>query len=201
MHGSLLPKYRGRAPVNWAIIKGESETGATLHAMNIKPDNGPVVDQFAVPILINDSALDVFHKVTLAAEICLHRALPGLLSGDYPQKPQNLALGAYFGGRKAEDGRIDTGMTALQMHNLIRAVTRPYPGAFIDTRFGRLVIWKTRLATPPAGIQRGITRMPDRRVYLIAPAGGCLQLLDFELAGVANALPASVTMFDPFGNT
>jgi len=199
MHGSLLPKYRGRVPVNWAIIHGETETGATLHVMNAKPDNGPVVEQFAVPILINDDALDVFRKVTVAAEICLHRALPGLLSGDYPQRPQNLALGAYFGGRKSEDGRIAASLTALQMHNLIRAVSRPYPGAYIDTAAGRLLIWKTRLANARAGDSPGIIRAPDQRFYLTAPAGGCLQLLDFELNGMANALPESGNTFNPFG--
>src|SRR5438105_6760059 len=81
MHGSLLPKYRGRAPVNWAVIKGETETGASLHYMSAKPDAGALVDQQAVPILPDDSAVDVFHKVTWAAEVVLHRALPGLIAG------------------------------------------------------------------------------------------------------------------------
>jgi methionyl-tRNA formyltransferase len=201
MHGSLLPQYRGRAPVNWAIIHGETETGATLHVMNVKPDNGAVIDQLAVPILIDDTAIDVFRKVTVAAEICLHRALPGLLSGRYPLKPQNLALGGYFGGRNADDGRIQPGLTALQIHNLVRAVSHPYPGAFIDTPVGRLVIWKTGLAdTPPAARGSGIYRLQDQQHYLIAPAGGCLRLLDFEIDGQANTLPAAADWFDPFGS-
>lgn len=200
MHGSLLPKYRGRVPVNWAIIHGETETGATLHVMNARPDNGPVVDQCAVPILINDTAADVFTKVAVAAEICLVRALPGLLSGDFPRHAQNLALGAYFGGRKAEDGRIDPAMTATQVHNLVRAVTRPYPGAFIDTAAGRLVIWKTRCAdASSAGHGTGLYRGSDQRHYLAVPAGGCLQVLDFELDGRPNALPGSGDSFNPFG--
>ena len=201
MHGSLLPKYRGRAPVNWAIIHGETETGATLHLMNAKPDNGAVVDQVAVPILINDTAIDVFRKVTDAAENCLQRALPGLLSGHYPLKPQNLALGSYFGGRSADDGRIQPGLTALQIHNLVRAVSHPYPGAFIDTPVGRLVIWRTNLAdTPPAARGPGIYRLHDQQHYLIAPAGGCLRVLDFEIDGQANTLPAATDSFNPFGN-
>jgi methionyl-tRNA formyltransferase len=201
MHGSLLPKYRGRAPVNWAIIHGETETGATLHVMDAKPDNGAVVDQFAVPILINDTAIDVFRKVTVAAEICLQRALPGVLSGQYPLKPQNLALGAYFGGRNADDGRIQPGLTAPQIHNLVRAVSHPYPGAFIDTPVGRLVIWKTGLAdTPPTTRGPGIYRLQHQQHYLIAPAGGCLRLLDFEIDGQANTLPAAAESFNPFGS-
>ena len=199
MHGSLLPKYRGRVPINWAIIHGETETGATLHVMNSKPDNGAVLDQMAVPILIHDTALDVFRKVTVAAELCLHRTMPGLLSGRYPRTPQNLALGSYFSGRNADDGRIDPGSTALQMHNLVRAVTRPYPGAFFDTPAGRLIIWKTRLLdTAPAGRGPGIHRLqPDQHV-LCAPAGGCLRLIDFELNGQPNTLPGAADSFNPF---
>ena len=107
MHGSLLPKYRGRVPVNWAVINGETETGATLHYMTEKPDAGDIVDQQAVPILPDDTAHDVFGKVTDAAAIVLDRSLPALIAGTAPRKQQNLAAGSYFGGRKPEDGRID----------------------------------------------------------------------------------------------
>jgi methionyl-tRNA formyltransferase len=168
--------------------------------MNLKPDNGAVIDQFAVPILIDDTAIDVFRKVTVAAEICLLRALPGLLSGRYPLKSQNLALGAYFGGRTADDGRIQPDLTALQIHNLVRAVSHPYPGAFIDTSAGRLVIWKTSLADPPPTARSpGIYRLQHQQHYLIAPAGGCLRVLDFEIEDEANALPGAADSFDPFG--
>jgi methionyl-tRNA formyltransferase len=129
MHGSLLPKYRGRVPVNWAIICGETETGATLHYMTEKPDNGAIVAQQAVPILPNDTALQVFLKVTVAAEMALNTCLPDLLSGKAQAVQQDLSKGAYFGGRKAEDGIIDWSKSAQAIHNLVRAVAPPYPGA------------------------------------------------------------------------
>ena len=129
MHGSLLPKYRGRVPVNWAIIHGETETGATLHYMTEKPDNGDIVAQQAVPILPNDTALDVFGKVTVAAEIALNKCLPDLIAGRAEPMRQDLSKGAYFGGRKPEDGIIDWSQSALTIHNLVRAVAPPYPGA------------------------------------------------------------------------
>ncbi len=129
VHGSLLPKYRGRVPVNWAIIHGEKETGATLHEMVAKPDAGRIVDQQAVPILENDTALQVFTKVTVAAEMVLHRALPRLIDGTAIFTPQDLARGSYFGGRKPEDGVIDWQESAENIHNLVRAVAPPYPGA------------------------------------------------------------------------
>ena len=94
MHGSLLPKYRGRAPVNWAVLHGERETGATLHYMAAKPDAGDIVAQTAVPILPDDTAREVFDKVTVAAEMTLDRVLPALVAGTAPRMPLDLAAGS-----------------------------------------------------------------------------------------------------------
>lgn len=141
MHGSLLPKYRGRAPVNWAILKGERETGATLHEMTAKPDAGRIVDQQAVPIGPDELAIEVFRRVTAAAEQVLGRSIGKLLSGNAQMVPQDLARGSYFGGRRPEDGRIDWSRSALEIHNLVRAVAPPYPGAFS----GRMKIHRTAL--------------------------------------------------------
>lgn len=132
MHGSLLPKYRGRVPINWAVLHGETETGATLHVMAEKPDAGDIVAQQAVPIGPDDTAGDVFAHVTTAAANTLKGVLPQLLKGNVPRRPNNLAEGSYFGGRRPEDGRIHWEQTAAQVYNLIRAVAPPYPGAFTD---------------------------------------------------------------------
>ncbi len=132
MHGSLLPKHRGRAPVNWAVLLGDTETGATLHEMAAKPDAGRIVDQQAVPIGPDDTAVEVFARVTDAAEAVLRRSLPRLLDGSARPRAQDLALGSYHGGRRPEDGRIDWTKSALEIHNLVRAVAPPYPGAFWD---------------------------------------------------------------------
>ncbi len=130
MHGSLLPKFRGRVPVNWAIIHGERQTGASLHYMELKPDAGNLVDQQAVPILPDDTAGQVFAKVTVAAEQVLDRTLPALLLGQAPRAPLDLKAGSYYGRRRPEDGRIDWTKPAWSVHNLIRAVAPPYPGAY-----------------------------------------------------------------------
>ncbi len=129
LHGSLLPHYRGRAPVNWAVLKGERHTGATLHYMTAKPDAGDIVAQQAVPILPDDGAREVFDKVTVAAEIVLDAALPALLAGTAARRPNDLAGGSYFGARTPEDGRIDWRERARAIHDLVRAVAPPYPGA------------------------------------------------------------------------
>lgn len=143
MHGSLLPRYRGRAPVNWAVLHGERETGATLHEMVEKPDAGRIVDQQSVPILPNDTAREVFDKVTVAAETVLDRSLPALLAGNARLTPQDLAAGSYFGGRRPADGRIDWTRTAREIHNLVRAVAPPYPGAFCSLNGMELRVLRT----------------------------------------------------------
>ncbi len=157
MHGSLLPKYRGRVPTNWAVLNGETETGATLHEMAAKPDAGAIVGQTAVPILPDDTAAQVFDKVTVAAEQTLWRVLPALLAGEAPHLPNDLAQGSYFGGRKPEDGRIDWSKPAADVYNLIRAVAPPYPGAFTELHGTRFVVARARLAAPgsPAALAAG----------------------------------------------
>lgn len=146
MHGSLLPKYRGRVPVNWAVLHGETETGASLHQMVEKPDAGGIVAQTVVPILPDDTAYEVFGKLTVAAEQTLWRALPDLINGNAVMQPNDLSKGSYFGGRKPEDGRIDWSANAQQVYNLHRAVAPPYPGAFTDLSDKRVVLEKARLS-------------------------------------------------------
>lgn len=146
MHGSFLPFYRGRAPVNWAILNGEPHTGATLHAMVAKADAGDIMDQEMVPIGPDDTALEVQTKVTEAAVKVLSRQIDALLTGKAPRKPQNLSLGRTYGRRTPEDGRLDWSHPAPSLHNLVRAVTHPFPGAFGIIRGVKTFVWKTRLS-------------------------------------------------------
>jgi methionyl-tRNA formyltransferase len=184
MHGSLLPKYRGRVPINWAIIRGERETGATLHAMVDKPDAGRIVDQQSVPILLDDTALEVFNKVTVAAEIVLDRSLPALVAGTARLRPQDLSQGSYFGARRPEDGRIDWSQAARNVHNLVRAVAPPYPGAFSDIAGVRVRILRTRVEplrqarTGGPGLYR-----EDDRWFADCDDGQVLRLLEFDATG------------------
>lgn len=145
LHGSLLPKYRGRVPVNWAVLHGETETGATLHEMTVKPDAGAIIGQTSVPILPDDTAFEVFGKLTVAAEQTLWKALPAMIAGTAPHLENKLADGSYFGGRKPEDGRIDWRKSAQEVYNLHRAVAPPYPGAFTELKGQRIIIQKARL--------------------------------------------------------
>ena len=155
MHGSLLPRYRGRAPVHWAILKGESVTGASLHYMLEKPDAGALVDQQSVPILENDTALDVSLKVADAAEQVLRRSLPALVAGNAAATPLDLERGSYFGRRRPEDGRIDWRCTARAVHDLVRAVAPPFPGAFTEVNGCRLAVLETRVDARPVKYPAG----------------------------------------------
>jgi methionyl-tRNA formyltransferase len=184
MHGSLLPKYRGRVPVNWAIIHGESETGVTLHAMTEKPDNGAIVIQKSVPIGIDDTAQDVFDRLTQAAGEALASVLPSLIAGSAPHFAQDLGRGSYFGGRKPEDGRIDFTWPALRIHNFVRALTRPYPGAFAEVDGHRLVLWRTRLTHTRGAASAAATLHSQGSSLLLACAdGAALLVLDLEVDG------------------
>lgn len=192
MHGSLLPHYRGRAPVNWAVIHGERQTGATLHRMNEKPDNGAVVDQCAVPILGDDTAREVFGKVVVAAEIVLARSLPRLLDGSAVQTPQDLSQGRYFGGRRPEDGRIPNAAGAGQIHNLVRALAPPYPGAFVVLRGQRVIVERTQHAPAPAATTaRGLRLVSSGgALWLLAADGGALRILAAHFDGEAAPVDA-----------
>jgi methionyl-tRNA formyltransferase len=177
MHGSLLPKYRGRAPVNWAILRGEHETGATLHYMVERADAGDIVDSQAVPILLDDDARQVFTKVSVAAETVLARSLPALIAGTAPRRPQAILAGQYFGRRRPEDGCIDWSRPALEIHNLVRAVAPPFPGAFGNVGGERWEIHRTRLAEGISAPRGASLFGSGGRCYLSCGDGAALRLL------------------------
>jgi methionyl-tRNA formyltransferase len=141
LHGSLLPQYRGRCPVNWVLIHGESETGVTLHYMEAKPDQGDIVGFKRVPITFEDTAPTLFAKMTVAAQELMREAYPLLRAGTAPRLTQDNARASYYGGRSPADGRIDWRNSAYQTYNLVRAVTHPYPGAFTSFRGRKLFVW------------------------------------------------------------
>ncbi|OTA15824.1 bifunctional UDP-glucuronic acid decarboxylase/UDP-4-amino-4-deoxy-L-arabinose formyltransferase [Xenorhabdus vietnamensis] len=144
LHGSLLPKYRGRAPVNWAVLNGETETGVTLHKMLEKPDAGDIIAQQAVQIGENDTSLVVHGKIREAAAELLNDILPQIKSGHYLSIPQDESQATYFGRRTAEDGEIVWNKSAKEINNLVRAVTEPYPGAFTFLGERKITIWRSQ---------------------------------------------------------
>jgi methionyl-tRNA formyltransferase len=180
LHGSLLPKYRGRVPVNWAVLNGETETGATLHHMVKRADAGDIVDQQAVSIGPRATAQDVFIKVTAAARQVLERSLDAIKQGRAPRRRQDEAQATYYGGRKPENGRIDWRADARQLFNLIRAVTHPYPGAFTDVEDRRFYIWWAEPRPDGTGRPGQVVSITPLRV---AAGKGSLEIVKWQWHG------------------
>ena len=184
IHGSLLPRYRGRAPVNWAVLRGEKATGATLHVMTEEPDAGDIVDQEEVPIGPDDSAIEVQKRVTAAAVKILERRLAELKTGTAPRRPQKESDATTFGRRGPQDGAIEWNRPAEEVRNLVRAVTHPYPGAFTDIFGGRTFLWKTRL--PHLGAHDnfpGQIRMERGRLYVACEDDRYVEILRIQREG------------------
>ncbi|MDA8421474.1 MAG: formyltransferase [Pseudomonadota bacterium] len=177
MHGSLLPRYRGRVPVNWAVLNGETHTGATLHVMVKRPDAGDIVDQEEVLIGPADTALQVFGRVTAAARQVLVRQIDAIEAGRPPRRVQDEAMASYFGGRRPEDGRIDWTQPAQRIYNLIRAVTHPYPGAFTELDGRRLYLWRAVPRLEGTGIPGEVL---STEPLIVATGSGCLDVITLQ---------------------
>jgi methionyl-tRNA formyltransferase len=181
LHGSLLPAYRGRVPVNWVLVNGEKQTGVTLHCMIEKPDAGDIVGQKAIAIDFDDTARTLYDKLCIAARELLGDVLPLIRERRAPRISQNLARGSYFGRRRPEDGRIDWNWPAVRIYNLVRAVTDPYPGAFAFLPGGeKIMIWWALPETEGCCDRfPGRISIEDRHIYITAGKGR-LQLVDIE---------------------
>jgi len=185
LHGSLLPRYRGRAPVNWAVLNGESETGVSLHRMVLKADAGALIDQQSVPILPNDTAFMVHKKVCAAADIVLMRALPQLCDGSAHETPLDLAQGSYFGRRTPEQGRIDWSQPASTIHNLIRAVAPPYPGAFFYVGSQQFIVTGSFFCDEPARGKAPRMYVEQNRIWADCTDGKRIAVLQLQVDGVS----------------
>jgi methionyl-tRNA formyltransferase len=146
LHGALLPRYRGRAPVNWVLVNGERETGVTLHHMVRRADAGDIVGQRRIAISDEDDAFSLLQRMIPEAVELIRRFHPLIAAGCAPCYPQDLSKGNYVGRRRPQDGLIDWRWPARRIFNLVRAVTHPYPGAFCHARGRKLFIWRARIA-------------------------------------------------------
>ncbi|WP_017905877.1 bifunctional UDP-4-amino-4-deoxy-L-arabinose formyltransferase/UDP-glucuronic acid oxidase ArnA [Pseudomonas asplenii] len=141
LHGSLLPRYRGRAPANWVLVNGETETGVTLHRMVKRADAGAILAQNRVAIERSDTALSLHAKLRDSAASLLRDALPQLAQGKLSETAQDESKASYFGRRTAADGKLVWAKPAEELFNLVRAVTKPYPGAFCAVGEHKLIVW------------------------------------------------------------
>ncbi|HGL6358482.1 TPA: bifunctional UDP-4-amino-4-deoxy-L-arabinose formyltransferase/UDP-glucuronic acid oxidase ArnA [Citrobacter amalonaticus] len=175
LHGSLLPKYRGRAPLNWVLVNGESETGVTLHRMVNRADAGAMIGQQRVAISPDDTALTLHHKLCQTARQVLEQALPAIKRRETRDVLQNESDATYFGRRTPEDSFLTWNRPATTLHNMVRAVAAPWPGAFSYSGTQKFTIWSSRVHSQPQTAQPGtvISVAP----LLIACSEGALEVM------------------------
>lgn len=150
LHGSLLPAYRGRAPLNWVLVNGERVTGVTLHHMTLEADAGDIVAQEPLPIAPDDTAATLYERMVKQGVDLLVQWYPAVLAGTAPRRAQDHARATVVGRRRPEDGRVKWTWPAGRIVNMIRAVTHPYPGAFVGDGEARLVLWEGAADAAPA---------------------------------------------------
>ncbi|MHB2139057.1 bifunctional UDP-4-amino-4-deoxy-L-arabinose formyltransferase/UDP-glucuronic acid oxidase ArnA [Pseudomonas monsensis] len=155
LHGSLLPRYRGRAPANWVLVNGETETGVTLHRMVQRADAGAIVAQQRVAIERSDTGLTLHGKLRTAASNLLRDTLPNMLQGRITETPQDESKATVFGRRTPADGKLIWAKPAEELFNLVRAVTRPYPGAFCAVGEHKLIVWSAEVVKGNEGQASG----------------------------------------------
>ncbi|ORM74142.1 bifunctional UDP-glucuronic acid oxidase/UDP-4-amino-4-deoxy-L-arabinose formyltransferase [Pantoea wallisii] len=175
LHGSLLPKYRGRAPLNWVLVNGETETGVTLHRMVKRADAGDIVAQQRVAIDEQDNALTLHRKLVACASQLLEGALPAMKRGDIAATAQNHSEATVVGRRTPEDGRINWTLPAQAVNNLVRAVTDPWPGAFAFAGTVKFTVWKARVHNDVAAAKPGTVLSVEP--FLIACGTGALEVV------------------------
>jgi UDP-4-amino-4-deoxy-L-arabinose formyltransferase/UDP-glucuronic acid dehydrogenase (UDP-4-keto-hexauronic acid decarboxylating) len=164
LHGSLLPAYRGRAPINWQLVHGERRSGLTLHEMVVRADAGRIISQTAVEVDPDQDAYGLTQQLLAAAPAFLGQALTLIFTGRARPRVQDLGRGAAFPGRRPEDGRIDWRLGARQIHNLVRAVAPPWPGAFTYHGAERLLVNATRVAREDGTLAPPGTVLGDRTI-------------------------------------
>lgn len=182
LHGGLLPQYRGGHVMNWAIANGEHETGATLAYLDEGIDTGPVIAERRFPIEAHDNAGTVRDKLKLAGAALLHEWWPAIERGTAPRVPQDESSARYYRMRTADDGLIDWSMSNRRIHNLVRALTAPWPGAFATVDGKRLVIRRTEPAGTSSADPGTIVSIIDGDVR-VATGDGDLRILDAEPHG------------------
>lgn len=175
LHGSLLPQYRGRAPLNWVLVNGEKETGVTLHRMVKRADAGNIVAQQKVQITDTDVAMTLHRKLCAAAQSLLRDALPQIANGSIAEIVQDESQATTVRGRTPEDGRLNWEQSAESLHNLVRAVSDPWPGAFGFVGTNKFIVWKSRVRHDVAAAKPGTVMSVSPLV--VACGNGALEII------------------------
>lgn len=162
-HPTLLPEGRGRAAIPWAIIKGLTKTGVTFFKMDEGVDSGEILGQYEIDLSDDITATDLYEKVNAAHILLIKRIWKEIQNDTIRGEKQNESKASYWEGRKPEDGELKLNMTIKDVDKLVRATTRPYPGAFLLEKDTKLIIWKGSVYEQSNAI---ILNFSDGRYYV-----------------------------------
>lgn len=205
VHGAMLPAYRGANPTEWALINGERSTGVTVHMMDAGIDTGPIIAQRAVPILFEDTWLDVRRRVQSATEALLAETLPAILAGEAIATPQEAGSGRHWPRRRAADGDFSWALPAVDIYNLVRALVAPHAGAcaegtpIVSWQSLPAVVWRKFAAGAGATWSHGRWRLVPHRPRAAGDrrrANDAL-VLDIRAAGAAVATCSITGVSEP----
>lgn len=184
LHPSLLPRYRGRASVNWAILNGETEVGLTAHFIDEGVDTGDIITQLAIKLDRDQDVGDVLTALIPTYRKITRDVLSFFASGIVPRRVQDHSKGSLFPARNPEDGRIDWSQSAENIRNLVRAVSHPYPGAFSESPYGKIFIWKACIADKSnvdVDQPGAVVGLSEKNNPTIQCGDGLLEIVDFTL--------------------
>ena len=182
-HASMLPRDRGRAPVNWAIIRGETSTGNTMMFLASGTDTGDIIDQQPVSIEPDDTCGTVYAKVGAAGAAMLRKNLPALLAGIAPRRPQGHSPTPNLPKRTPEMGITDWSRAPRAVHDWIRGLTHPYPGAFTFLAGRKLFLWRSEPPCDEPNGEPGLLLGCDGKALRVGTGGGSLRLLRVQEEG------------------
>jgi methionyl-tRNA formyltransferase len=187
VHASLLPKYRGAGPVQWAVVNGETVTDVTIMRIDAGLDTGPLLLKAETAIGADETALDLGRRLSLMGADLLVEALDALAAGRVVPQPQDNSQATYAPMLKKEDGCIDWSRSALRIHNQVRGM-QPWPGAYSSFRGTSLHVWRARPAEVGAGYPAGaLIRI---KPLLVACGVGALELIEVQMEG-RKRMPAA----------
>jgi methionyl-tRNA formyltransferase len=181
-HPAALPANRGRHPLIWALCLGLKETASTFFFMDEGADTGDILSQLKVEISDEDNATTLYEKITLHALDQIKIFVPQLESGSFPRKPQDHKQANIWRKRNKADGQIDWRMSALNIHNLVRSLAKPYPGAHFISKGKGITVWKSKVVQNyPTNIEPGkVISIINDEEPLISCGEQVIQLLETE---------------------
>lgn len=196
LHPSLLPRYRGRAPINWAIINGERRLGLTAHFVDEGMDTGDIIEQHAFELGDDEDVAVALARLMPLYDAVSRSVFDAFCRGTVSRRPQDHARATSYPRRTPEDGRLNWRDSAVRVKDFVRALARPYPGAFTELRGVRCALWRARVEPDAPDAPAGTVLECGRDDLLVSTGDGAVRVTDFTWAGDRNGMPRPGDRFE-----